>query len=62
MRHYTKQAEIGFAEKNSVRIIRGIFNIQALFFIFNPIQVLPPYAITNPNKALYGIFNRWRGW
>jgi hypothetical protein len=45
-----KDAEIGFAEINSVRITRGILNIQAC----NPIIVVPPNATlknTNPKKA-----------
>ena len=52
---FFKNAEIGFAEINSVRIIRGIVNIQTC----NPILVIPLNAIINPKKALYWIFNRF---
>jgi hypothetical protein len=41
-----KEAEIGFAEMNSVRIIRGITNIQPS----SPILVVPPNAIFNAKK------------
>ena len=45
--NFLKDAEIGFAEMNSVRIIRGIFNKKGC----NPILVVPPNAIINPKKA-----------
>ena len=44
---FLRDVEIGFVKMNSVRIIRGIFNIQAC----NPIVVVPPNAIINPKKA-----------
>ena len=47
IRPFLKDAEIGYADINSVRIIRGIFNIQAC----NPILVVPLSAIINPEKA-----------
>ena len=43
-----KDAEIGFAEINSVRLRRGISNIQAC----NPILVVPPNAIMNHKKSM----------
>jgi hypothetical protein len=42
-----KDADIGFAEINSARIIRGISNIHAC----NPILVVYPNAIIYPKKA-----------
>ena len=41
---FLKDGEIGFAEINSV----SIFNIQAC----NPILVVPPNTIINPNKSM----------
>ena len=41
---FLKDAEIGFAEINSVRIIRGILNIHTC----NPILVVPPNASSTP--------------
>ena len=43
---FLKDAEIGFAENNSVRILRGLFNIQAC----NTILIVPQYAIINKQK------------
>jgi hypothetical protein len=48
IRPFLKDAEIVFSEMNSVRIIRGIYNIQAC----NPILVVPPNAIINPKKSM----------
>ena len=45
---FLKDAEIGFAEINSVRIIRGISNIQAC----NPSLVVLPNVIINPKRSL----------
>jgi hypothetical protein len=42
-----KDAEIGFAEMNSVRMMRGISNIEAC----HRILVVPPKAVINPEKA-----------
>ena len=44
---FLKDADIGFAEINSARIIRGISNIHAC----NPILVVYPNAIIYPKKA-----------
>ena len=43
---FLKDAEIGFAKNNSVRILRGLFNIQAC----NTILIVPQYAIINHKK------------
>ena len=50
-RPFFKDAEIGFAEIDSVTIIRGICHTQAC----KPILVLPPNAIINLKKAGYWI-------
>jgi hypothetical protein len=44
---FLKEAGIGFAEMNSVEIIRVIFNTQAC----NRIPVVPKNSIINPKKA-----------
>ena len=48
-----KDAEISFEEMNSVRIIRGILNIQA----YNPILVVPPNAISKYNSAIHTTYS-----
>jgi hypothetical protein len=44
---FFKDSYVGFAEINSVRIMRGISNIQ----VCSPIPVVPPNAIIYPKKA-----------
>ena len=46
-RKFSKDVEIVFAEMNSVRVIRGISNIQTC----NLILAVPPNAIINPKTA-----------
>jgi hypothetical protein len=46
-RTFFNNAQIVFAEMNSLRIIGGISNIQAC----NPIQIVALNAIINPKKA-----------
>jgi hypothetical protein len=46
-KNYVFDAEIGFAEINSVRIVRGISNMPAC----NHILVVPQNAVINPKNA-----------
>ena len=48
---FLKDADIGFAEMNSLRILRGISNIPAC----NPIIVVPPNAINNPKTFTWDL-------
>jgi hypothetical protein len=50
IRTFLKDAEIGFAEINGLRVIRSISNLQAC----KPILVVPLNAIMNSLKTMTG--------